>query len=493
MTRFEGDDYDNQIPPSGYSNAGDDIMYGRGGDDYIDGGTGNDYVVGGAGADTLIGGTGIDTISYWDANGAGVVVNLTTMKASGAGSEAQGDTISGFENIEGVNHDQGHDILTGSAGANSILGNGGNDYIYGMAGNDTLEGGVGYDVIYGGDGNDTIQDLDQDNQLYGGTGNDRIQAGSASNMLDGGTGDDWLSCDPGTYQENAVNVLRGGAGADRIIGSFAKNDTATYSEGTVGVTINLTTNVASGGNAQGDVLSAIEHLVGSAGSDSLTANTGANTLDGGAGNDVLSGMDSNDLLRGGAGADRLDGQFGIDTASYYSGTTGVLVSLASGLGSGGEAQGDTLFGIENVSGSQGSDSLYGNAGANVLQGWNGSDALFGRAGKDTLTGGAGADRYHFTALGDSVVGANADRITDFSHAQGDKIDLSGIDASTGAAGNQAFRFLGTGAYTHHAGELHYYYSGSDTVVSGDVNGDGASDFNIVLSGHLGLVAGDFTL
>ena len=92
-----------------------------------------------------------------------------------------------------------------------------------------------------------------------------------------------------------------------------------------------------------------------------------------------------------------------------------------------------------------------------------------------------------------MTGANADRITDFSHAQGDRIDLSGIDASSGAAGNQAFRFLGTGAYTHHAGELHYYYSGTDTVVSGDVNGDGASDFSIVLSGHLGLAAGDFAL
>jgi len=493
MTYFEGDNNDNLIPPSGQSNAGDDTMYGHGGNDYLDGGSGNDYLIGGAGTDTLVGGTGIDTISYWDAAGTGVVVNLTTMKASGAGSEAQGDVISGFENIEGVNHDQGHDILTGSAVANKIWGLGGNDRIDGMAGDDMLYGGTGNDVIAGGSGNDYLEDLDQDNQLSGGDGNDRILAGGFNDTVDGGAGDDWLSCDPGGFYANEVNILRGGAGADRIIGSAAKNDTATYSEGTVGVTVNLTTGATNGGNAQGDVLSGIEHLVGSAGSDHLTGNTEANSLDGGAGIDVLAGGDGSDVLRGGAGADRLDGQFGSDTASYYRGTTGVLVSLASGTGSGGEAQGDTLFGIENVSGSQGSDSLYGNAGANVLQGWNGNDLLVGRAGKDTLTGGAGADRFQFTALGDSVAGANADRITDFSHAQGDKIDLSVIDASTGAAGNQAFRFLGTGAYTHHAGELHYYYSGSDTVVSGDVNGDGASDFSIVLSGHLSLAAGDFVL
>ncbi len=128
-------------------------------------------------------------------------------------------------------------------------------------------------------------------------------------------------------------------------------------------------------------------------------------------------------------------------------------SLASGLGSGGEAQGDVLIAIENLSGGQGWDQLYGNAGANVLQGWNGNDLLVGRAGQDTLTGGAGADRFQFTAIGDSVVGANADRITDFSRAQGDKIDLSGIDANTGAAGNQAFSFIGSGLFTHHAGEL----------------------------------------
>ncbi len=79
--------------------------------------------------------------------------------------------------------------------------------------------------------------------------------------------------------------------------------------------------------------------------------------------------------------------------------------------------------------------------------------LRGGAGKDTLTGGIGGDRFVFAATGDSVTGANADRITDFSRAQGDRIDLSAIDANTGAAGNQAFTFIGSGAFTHHAGQL----------------------------------------
>ncbi|MGO4125023.1 M10 family metallopeptidase C-terminal domain-containing protein, partial [Inquilinus sp. YAF38] len=91
------------------------------------------------------------------------------------------------------------------------------------------------------------------------------------------------------------------------------------------------------------------------------------------------------------------------------------------------------------------------------------------------------------------VGANADRITDFSHAQGDKIDLSAIDANTGAAGDQAFSFIGTGLYTDHAGELRYSVAGGVTTIAGDLNGDGTSDFHIQLTGAIGLVAADFVL
>ena len=128
--------------------------------------------------------------------------------------------------------------------------------------------------------------------------------------------------------------------------------------------------------------------------------------------------------------------------------------------------------------------MYGRAGVNALNGW---------VGKDMLTGGAGADRFVFTAGSHSVVGANADRITDFSQAQGDRVDLSALDANSGVAGDQAFSFIGAGAFTGVAGQLHYVVSGGQTVISGDVNGDSAADFNIVLTGALSPVAGDFVL
>ncbi len=248
--------------------------------------------------------------------------------------------------------------------------------------------------------------------------------------------------------------------------------------------VDLATGFGSGGDAQGDTVISIETLVGSAYNDTLAGAAGANTLAGGAGNDVL---------RGGAGADALQGGTGIDAASYFTGTAGVLVNLAAGTGSGGDAQGDILSSIENLSGSQGNDGLVGTSGANVLWGWKGNDVLTGAGGKDMLTGGAGGDRFVYGSAGQSVVGADADRITDFSHAQGDRIDLSAIDASTGAAGDQGFSFIGTGLYTGVAGQLRYAAVGGITTIAGDVNGDGTSDFHIQLAGAIALVAGDFVL
>lgn len=195
-------------------------------------------------------------------------------------------------------------------------------------------------------------------------------------------------------------------------------------------------------------------------------------------------MGGNDLLRGGAGSDQLDGGNGVDTVTYTDSATGVTVNLATGVGAAGDAEGDSFTNIENLNGSTGADTLIGNASANVLNGW---------AGKDVLTGGAGADRFVFSAAVHSTIGVNADRITDFSHAQGDRIDLSAIDANTAAAGDQAFGFIGTGFYTHHAGELHYAFSGNTTIIGGDINGDGTSDFNIILAGNVAPVAGDFVL
>jgi serralysin len=85
-------------------------------------------------------------------------------------------------------------------------------------------------------------------------------------------------------------------------------------------------------------------------------------------------------------------------------------------------------------------------------------------------------------------------ITDFSHAQGDTIVLNPIDANTRTPDvDDAFTFIGTAAFHGVAGELRYTASGANTLVLGDVNGDGQADFALLLLGAISLTKSDFVL
>ena len=86
--------------------------------------------------------------------------------------------------------------------------------------------------------------------------------------------------------------------------------------------------------------------------------------------------------RGGGGADHLFGGEGKDTADYSDSNTGVQASIAAHGGSFGTAEGDKLYEIENLNGSQHDDILEGDKNANVL---------YGDFGNDVLKGGGGAD------------------------------------------------------------------------------------------------------
>ncbi|MDR6288339.1 Ca2+-binding RTX toxin-like protein [Inquilinus ginsengisoli] len=278
-------------------------------------------------------------------------------------------------------------------------------------------------------------------------------------------------------------VLSQGGSAVVTLTGFSITAAAAYSAISNGDISGLATTLFAGDDSQ----------TGSQQADTLSGLAGNDVLSGLAGNDTLEGGVGNDTLRGGAGADHLVGGAGIDSAIYSESAVGVTVDIAAGTGLGGNARGDVLTGIENLYGSAGNDVLSGGATANGLVGGAGNDVLDGRAGKDTLIGGAGADRFVFSSAAHSVVGANADRITDFSHAEGDRIDLHLIDANAAAGANQAFHFIGTGAFTHHAGELHYAIAGGVTTISGDVDGNGTADFSVALTGSVALVAGDFVL
>lgn len=239
------------------------------------------------------------------------------------------------------------------------------------------------------------------------------------------------------------------------------------------------------------------------GNDTAAGNGGIDTIFGGTGNDTISGGDGNDKLYGEAGADKLDGGNGTDTAYYAGAAAGVTASLANAAINTGDAQGDVYVSIERLTGSSYADKLYGNGSANLLAGGSGddllnagsgNDTLYGALGADDLTGGAGADTFVFKSLTDTTVAvAGRDSIFDFSLTANDQIDLSAIDADASASGNQAFWYLGTAAFTGHAGELRYIKQASDTYVYGDVNGDRKVDFAIHFDDALNFEKGDFIL
>ena len=230
-------------------------------------------------------------------------------------------------------------------------------------------------------------------------------------------------------------------------------------------------------------------ITGTSGADVLNGTAVHNEIYGLAGNDRLSGLDGDDLLDGGAGNDVIDGGAGNDTASFASAAGGVHVNLSKTKGQQTGEGRDTLINIENLDGSGFADQLTGNSGNNVLSGNNGADVLIGGAGADDLWGGAGADRFDFNALAESTLAAR-DTIHDFSHIEGDLIDLSGIDA-IGRGKDNAFSLVN--AFTHVAGQLTSTFDSDHYVVQGDVNGDGAADFAINVFSSAALVAGDFLL
>lgn len=153
-----------------------------------------------------------------------------------------------------------------------------------------------------------------------------------------------------------------------------------------------------------------------------------------------------------------------------------------------------LSGNDKIDGTKFADTLVGGAGVDVLKSNAGNDKLLGGIGADDLFGGAGADRFVFKATGDSTVAASGrDTIFDFSIAENDRIDLSGIDANSATAKNDAFSFIGTKAFSGTAGEVRFEKKASDTFIYADVNGDKTADFAIHLDDAVSLIKGYFVL
>jgi Ca2+-binding RTX toxin-like protein len=383
--------------------------------------------------------------------------------------------------------------INGTGGADTIVGTSNGDFIDGDLGADSLNGGGGADTLSGGSGNDTVT---------GGAGADVFELSAGQDVItDFVVGQDkfdvseagfdsFASLQP--YLSKAGGDARLSITYDGVLHTQTFKGVPTLTAGDF-IYNTSTAPVSDTGTGNADILNGglgNDVLDGSGGADTIGGLAGDDQLLGGLGNDSLSGGLGRDTLSGGAGDDTLDGGGGADTASYASSTSGVTVSLAltkaQSTGGGGK---DTLSNIENLTGSSSNDQLTGAADANVLDGGGGADTLTGGAGADTLIGGTGADSFVFTVTGDSPTGGR-DVILDFNSGEGDRIDLSAIDAISGGK-NNAFTFAA--GFTHVAGQLTSTAEGDHYVVQGDVNGDGLADFAIEVHSTTTLFEADFVL
>jgi hypothetical protein len=177
----------------------------------------------------------------------------------------------------------------------------------------------------------------------------------------------------------------------------------------------------------------------------------------------------------------------------------IITPTFNGLTKIGDTKNNTLIGADkndDLSGLAGNDTLLGKAGNDRLNGGEGKDSLTGGLGFDSLTGEIGADKFIFTSIKDAPLSRiNIEIITDFNHKEGDKIDLSTIDANADVAKNQVFTKPTIGAEFSgefaKAGQL--FFETSTHILYGNVNKDGAADFAIQLNGVSNLVASDFVL
>jgi hypothetical protein len=180
-----------------------------------------------------------------------------------------------------------------------------------------------------------------------------------------------------------------------------------------------------------DALGGNDQVFGGGGDDLLMGGSGHDILKGGRGDDTLLGGTGRDWLNGGRGADHLDGGAGpADTASYANSAAGVTVNLKTGVGSGGDAAGDTLVRIENLTGSAHDDTLTGGDGRNVLKGGAGNDMLTGGAGHDILIGGKGNDTFVLTPPTPTAIGFDDDVVFDFRTGE-DRLAVSAATFGNG--------------------------------------------------------------
>jgi Ca2+-binding RTX toxin-like protein len=486
-------------------NGDANIITGGAGDDAIDGGAGADTLIGGAGADSMTGGAGND-IFYVDNVG-----DMVTENAGEGTADEVRTALSGY-------------VLPANVEKLTWVGAGGGD----------LRGNSGDNVFTGGAGNDFVRAQDGGNDIVLlGAGNDAVIFGASytsADGVDGGSGSDQVGLQGDYSSQLTLGTLIGVETLAIMTHSdarFGGGSASPYSYNIVSPDLTVAAGTQLMINAStlevGENLTFDGHLETN-GSFFIYGGKGVDTLTGGSGADVF--FFAEDRF---AATDHVDGGGGLDAmvlrgnySLVLSGTSIVNVETVV-LNSGSDARfyapgtpfsydittaDDTVAGGQTMTFNGGALSasetlhfdgsletngnfrLFGGSANDVIKGGAGNDLIYGGLGQDDLTGGAGADTFRYQGAGESTTTAT-DRILDF--ASGDVIDLGRIDAVPGG-GDDAFNLVG--AFDGHAGQL-VLTQGANNVwtVSGDTDGNGQADFQILVTvsdGHQ-LGSSDFVL
>ncbi len=323
------------------------------------------------------------------------------------------------------------ELLRATSGDDAIMGLAGNDTLWGLGGHDAIDGGDGDDVIEG-DGVYTVADAVKETGkatiAYTGTVSSttglQLTSMGHTTEADGDLVTVWRIRNANSGERTVVLQPNSGAPAQTLV-LPPKSDTFVTS-------LDFGTHLLVLNGARIDVKAAGTHAF-SYSQAYGTQIDGNDTLLGGAGNDTIRGGGGDDILTGGQDADTLIGGAGTDRADYLDSKAGVIVDLTAGTGAGGDAEGDKLSEIENISGSNNDDRLTGDSGVNRLVGRQGTDELHGGAGNDVLIGGSGADLHD---------GGEGTDTADYSGSwAGVTVDLMANAASGGEAKGDTFKSI----------------------------------------------------
>lgn len=269
-------------------------------------------------------------------------------------------TNGGYSLVDGwiIEHQR---YSVGDGANDTIFGNGLTDIMRGGDGNDQLTGAGGRDWLAGEGGNDT---------LNGGDGNDRLDGGIGTDTTSGGLGNDLYIVD----SVDDVIIEAVGHGDDRVATRVTLTLAASAS------IEQLTTTSVAG--------TAAINLYGNGYNQTLQGNAGSNILDGKGGADTMQGMDGNDTYYVNSSTDvvtEASGSVGGSDRIYVM-NTHIDPAFTLTPGSAVEeiiAWAPASWTIALVlTGNSLVQSIFGNAGENVLDGGGGADSLNGLGGND---------------------------------------------------------------------------------------------------------------